>query len=65
MVKLLLKCENCFSYTFSIDPTVESDLICKHCEGKLKTPHPPKFSLDNKYGKYLRKMKKENAIQNL
>lgn len=62
MGKLLLKCVECNSYTFK---TINEDLeevvkICPVCQGQLKTPHPPKFSMDNKYSKYLRLLKKES-----
>ena len=29
-----------------------SDALCPYCGGKVKIPHPAKFSLDDKYIKY-------------
>ena len=62
MGKLLLKCEKCHNYTFQLTNENESEsrTTCLKCNGKLKTPHPPKFSMDNKYAKYIRAMKREN-----
>ncbi|MHA1340642.1 MAG: RNA-protein complex protein Nop10 [Promethearchaeota archaeon] len=45
MPKKMFKCEKCLQYTLSKD-------ICPKCGGKVKTPHPPKFSLVDKYQKY-------------
>ena len=63
MGKLLLKCVKCQNYTFK---TINEDLedtkkMCPICGEPLKTPHPPKFSMDNKYRSYLRLLKKESA----
>ena len=62
MGKLLLKCEKCHTYTFHLpyDNESESRMVCPLCNGDLKTPHPPKFSMDNKYTKYIRALKREN-----
>ncbi len=64
MVKLLLKCSKCNSYTFNTLPSdleseSEDKKICPICQGTLVTPHPPKYSMDNKYRKYVRALKKE------
>ena len=62
MVKLLLKCTNCKAYTFKLgteEGEFEENKTCPHCQGTLKTPHPPKFSMENKYSKYVRALKKE------
>lgn len=62
MVKLLLKCTACNSYTFNPLPTEsesEEKKVCSYCQGPLVTPHPPKYSMDNKYRKYIRNLKKE------
>ena len=60
MVKLLLKCSECNSYTFNDLPSESGDKkICPFCQGSLATPHPPKYSMDNKYKKYVRALKKE------
>lgn len=64
MVKLLLFCPTCKRYL--IDRSIigikedlksEFSLFCKICNSRLKTPHPPKFSLDNRYHNYIRQMK--------
>lgn len=64
MVKLLLKCVECNTYSFnSIESDSEEKKTCAICNGALKTPHPPKFSMDNKYNKYLRALKKEQITK--
>jgi len=50
---LLRKCEKCGSYTLKKEK-------CPRCGGKVKVPHPPKFSPHDKYLKY-RLMLKEKA----
>jgi len=45
MVWLLRKCEKCASYTLKVDK-------CPHCGGKLHTPHPAKFSPNDKYARH-------------
>ncbi|UCH37991.1 MAG: RNA-protein complex protein Nop10 [Candidatus Bathyarchaeota archaeon] len=46
MVKSILrKCSECRQYTLQMDQ-------CPSCGGKLRIPHPAKFSLDDKYLKY-------------
>ena len=46
MVKWLLrKCSSCGRYTLNEDS-------CPYCGGKVRIPHPAKFSLDDKYLKY-------------
>ena len=37
--------------------------VCPYCGGNIRTPHPPKFSPDDKYLKYRVIMKKEHAVQ--
>jgi len=44
LTKLLRKCENCKAYTLS--------KICKKCNVDTVYPHPPKFSLEDKYTIY-------------
>jgi len=51
MVDLLKKCKECGRYTLSEDK-------CPYCGGRLGSPKPPKFSPEDKYGKYRRMMKK-------
>jgi H/ACA ribonucleoprotein complex subunit 3 len=52
MVCLLRKCEKCGSYTLKRS-------ACPYCGGKLKVPHPPKFSPDDKYLRYRMVLKME------
>ena len=42
------KCLKCHRYTFKE--------FCSVCGSRTISPHPPRFSLDDKYGKYRRKM---------
>lgn len=51
MGKLLRKCTTCKKYTIN-------KLICPYCGGQTKNSHPPKFSIQDKYGKYRRLAKK-------
>jgi len=51
---LLRKCEKCGGYTLKKD-------VCPLCGGKVRIPHPPKFSPDDKYLKYRMMMKKEHV----
>ncbi len=46
----LKKCSQCGKYTLE-------QTTCPYCGGKLVSAHPPKFSPEDKYGKYRRKMK--------
>ena len=50
MVWLLRKCEDCERYTLKKE-------VCPYCGGKLRVPHPARFSPDDKYAKYRRAMK--------
>lgn len=47
---MILKCPNCKDYTL--------DEFCKVCKAKTRSPHPMKFTITDKYGKY-RRMAKE------
>ncbi|WP_011753500.1 RNA-protein complex protein Nop10 [Thermofilum pendens] len=47
---ILRRCEKCGLYTLRQDK-------CPYCGGPVKTPHPAKFSPDDKYGEYRRKIK--------
>ncbi len=49
--KLIRKCIECGRYTMSQE-------TCPECGGRTINPHPAKFSLVDKYGKYRRKLKK-------
>lgn len=42
--KLLRKCPNCNTYTFK--------KLCPRCESETVSPHPAKFSPDDKYALY-------------
>ncbi|WP_309491958.1 RNA-protein complex protein Nop10 [Candidatus Hecatella orcuttiae] len=48
---LLRKCRDCGVYTLS-------QTVCPKCGGTIYSPIPPKFSVEDKYGKYRRAMKK-------
>ncbi|HDM45025.1 RNA-protein complex protein Nop10 [Candidatus Bathyarchaeota archaeon] len=50
MVWLMRKCVECGRYTLNKDK-------CPICGGKVRIPHPPKFSPDDKYLKYRLAMK--------
>jgi H/ACA ribonucleoprotein complex subunit 3 len=56
MVWLLRKCEKCGSYTLKTD-------TCPYCAGKVRVPHPPKFSPDDKYLKYRMALKMESSTK--
>ena len=45
------KCPVCNIYTLKAQ--------CPNCGGELKVIYPPKFSVEDKYGKYRRQLKKE------
>jgi len=46
----LFYCENCKEYTL--------DKICDKCGGKTISRNPHRFSPEDRYGKYRRKLKK-------
>lgn len=48
---LLRKCTSCGVYTLHKDK-------CPYCGGEVRVPHPPKFSPEDRYGRYRRLMKK-------
>jgi len=48
---LMRKCVKCGAYTLSKDK-------CPYCGGPVRVPHPPKFSVEDRYGKYRRLLKK-------
>ena len=50
MVWVLRKCVKCKKYTIKHDD-------CPYCKGKLRTPHPAKFSPEDRYAKYRRAMR--------
>jgi H/ACA ribonucleoprotein complex subunit 3 len=49
-MSLLLYCENCEEYTL--------DKICNKCKGRTISKNPPRFSPQDRHGKYRRKLKK-------
>lgn len=46
------KCSTCGRYTLRKD-------LCPYCGSPLITPHPPRFSPEDKYLKYRYKLKKD------
>ena len=52
MVKrwLLRRCESCWAYTLREDR-------CPYCGGRVRVPHPPRFSPEDRYGEYRRRYK--------
>ncbi|RLE55143.1 MAG: RNA-protein complex protein Nop10 [Thermoprotei archaeon] len=52
---LLRRCEVCGAYTLSQDK-------CPKCGGPVRTPHPPKFSPDDRFAKYRLAMKLTSGI---
>jgi len=53
MKKLLMRCQACQLYTLK-----ES---CPKCGEMTKSPHPPRYSPENRYGKYRRMLKYPEA----
>jgi len=47
-------CPKCNTYTM--------EEICSVCKVPTVNPHPPKFSPEDKYGKYRRIIKKESGV---
>jgi H/ACA ribonucleoprotein complex subunit 3 len=56
MVWLLRICERCRNYTLRKD-------TCPYCSGKVRVPHPPKFSPEDKYLKYRMALKRESLAE--
>ncbi|MBN1801471.1 MAG: ribosome biogenesis protein [Candidatus Lokiarchaeota archaeon] len=54
MTKHLQKCVNCGEYSLA-----NPELKCIYCGGQLTNVKPPKFSLQDKFGKYRLKYFKE------
>jgi len=48
MASHIMKCPACEKYTLQ-----------ETCHGQTQRPQPPKFSLEDKYGKYRREARKE------
>lgn len=51
MVWLLRRCEECGRYTLKTEK-------CPHCGGRVRVPHPAKFSPNDRYAKYRRAMRR-------
>lgn len=51
MKSLLKRCGGCNIYTLKT--------ICPKCGTNTKSPLPPRFSIEDRYGKYRRKLKKQ------
>ncbi|NPB02257.1 MAG: RNA-protein complex protein Nop10 [Methanopyri archaeon] len=51
MPKRLRRCKECGEYTLRTDK-------CPHCGGELEVPHPHRFSPEDPYGEYRRRMKR-------
>jgi len=49
------KCKSCNIYTIKN--------TCPVCDGNLNVIYPPKYSIEDKYGKYRRKLKEESLKQ--
>jgi H/ACA ribonucleoprotein complex subunit 3 len=54
MVWLMRKCEKCERYTLRKDE-------CPYCSGRVRVPHPAKFSPDDKYLKYRLALRQESS----
>lgn len=54
MKSLIYHCKMCDQYT--LNP------ICQKCGEQTTHPAPPKFSPEDKYGKYRRQLKKERQL---
>ncbi|GAA5819540.1 MAG: RNA-protein complex protein Nop10 [Methanobrevibacter sp. CfCl-M3] len=50
----MMKCKSCSIYTMKSK--------CPSCSGDLNVVYPPKYSIDDKYGKYRRKLKEEASL---
>ena len=50
----MYKCKKCNIYTIKDK--------CPKCGGKLNVIYPPKYSIEDKFGKYRRKLKKESKM---
>ncbi|MFW9799458.1 MAG: RNA-protein complex protein Nop10 [Candidatus Thorarchaeota archaeon] len=52
----LFKCKACGHYTLE-------DRSCPKCGESVVTPHPPKYSPQDRYGEYRRKAKKRAGLR--
>jgi H/ACA ribonucleoprotein complex subunit 3 len=56
MVWLLRKCGKCGKYTLQ---TIQ----CPYCGGKVRMPHPPRFSPDDRYLRYRMALKEGSSAE--
>jgi len=56
MPRLIKRCTKCGRYT--LNPNT-----CPHCGAPVASAHPPKYSIEDRYGKYRRAMKKALLAQ--
>ena len=54
-MKHILKCPKCGQYTMQEK--------CPKCNEKTVNPKPAKYSIEDKYGEYRRKAKKEDLLK--
>ncbi|UCG36030.1 MAG: RNA-protein complex protein Nop10 [Candidatus Bathyarchaeota archaeon] len=57
MVWLLRKCVECERYTLNKN-------ACPHCGGRIRIPHPAKFSPNDKYARYRIALKEGKLNEN-
>ncbi|TFF89192.1 MAG: ribosome biogenesis protein [Promethearchaeota archaeon] len=57
MGKNIRKCKKCGRYTMNKKQCPEPT-----CDGETKNVNPPSFSIQDKYGAYRRKFKKDHGI---
>ncbi|NHJ12271.1 MAG: RNA-protein complex protein Nop10 [Candidatus Thorarchaeota archaeon] len=50
----LQKCTECGTYTLNEE-------LCPKCGNPVSTPHPPKYSPQDRYGEYRRKAKRKTG----
>ena len=55
MAKHIYRCTTCENYTMRKE--------CAKCSEKTISPKPPKFSLNDKYDKYRREVRKEELVR--
>ncbi len=53
-MNLLHYCNICREYTLKD--------VCPYCGAKTINPHPPRFSPQDRYGEYRRKLKKQGGL---
>jgi H/ACA ribonucleoprotein complex subunit 3 len=52
---VLRRCVACHAYTLQE--------ACPHCGGKTQTPRPPRYSPEDRYGEYRRRLKALDAAE--